>query len=80
MRLGPGFTRLKVGISRPPAGWEAERWVLARFSEEERGLLDAVLDAAVVGVETMLAEGLAVAMGATNGLDLAVAAGSAEVP
>src|SRR5690606_35170544 len=26
-RLGPDFARLKVGISRPPAGWDAQRWV-----------------------------------------------------
>ncbi|HET8985387.1 MAG TPA: aminoacyl-tRNA hydrolase [Trueperaceae bacterium] len=79
-RLGPDFTRLKVGISRPPAGWEAERWVLARFTEDERELLDTVIDAAALAVETLLAEGLAAAMGATNGLDLAARAGSAEVP
>jgi PTH1 family peptidyl-tRNA hydrolase len=79
-RLGPEFARLKVGISRPPAGWEAERWVLARFAEDERELLDAVIDAAAAAVETMLEAGLQAAMNSTNGLDLAAGAASAEVP
>jgi len=79
-RLGPDFTRLKVGISRPPAGWAAERWVLMRFSEDERAVLDAVIDAAVSGVETLHSSGLAAAMSQTNGLDLAAGAASAEVP
>lgn len=70
-RLGPDFTRLKIGISRPPAGWAAERWVLARFSEDERAVLDAIIDAATSAVETLLDDGLSAAMNHTNGLDLA---------
>ena len=78
--LGPDFTRLKIGISRPPAGWVAERWVLARFTEDERAVLDAVIDAAAAAVETLIADGLSAAMNQTNGLDLGAAAASAEVP
>ena len=70
-RLGPDFARLKVGISRPPADWPAERWVLSRFTEAERDLLDAVIDAAVDAVESLVASGLTEAMNQTNGLDLA---------
>lgn len=69
-RLGPDFVRLKVGISRPPAGWEAQRWVLARFSPEEREVLSRVVDAAAAAVETYLSSGLTTAMNQTNGLDL----------
>lgn len=70
-RLGPDFTRLKVGISRPPDDWPAERWVLSRFGEAERDLLDAVIDAAADAIETLLEHGLTEAMNRTNGLDLA---------
>jgi len=79
-RVGPDFARLKIGISRPPAGWEAHRWVLARFAEDERAVLDAVIDAAVGAIETLLESGLAAAMNHANGLDLTTGADSAEVP
>jgi len=70
-RLGPGFMRLKVGISRPPAGWTAERWVLTRFADEERPLLARVVAAAADAVELLLASGLEAAMNGVNGLDVA---------
>src|SRR5699024_1925798 len=34
-RVGPGFWRLKVGVSRPAPGRTAESWVLSRFTKEE---------------------------------------------
>lgn len=70
-RLGPGFLRLKVGVSRPPPGWATEGWVLSRFRPEERELLDRVVAAAADAVETLYREGLEAAMNRTNGLDLA---------
>ncbi|HKI58852.1 MAG TPA: aminoacyl-tRNA hydrolase [Trueperaceae bacterium] len=70
-RLGPGFVRLKVGISRPPADWTAERWVLSRFQDDERPLLRRVIAAAADGVEELLASGIDAAMNRLNGLDLA---------
>lgn len=69
-RLGPGFVRLKVGISRPPPGWTAERWVLSRFREAELPILQRVVDAAADGVEELLEAGLDGAMNRLNGLDL----------
>ena len=70
-RIGPGFARLKVGISRPPAGWPAERWVLSPFDETELDLLERVLEAATEALERVLREGLEAAQGWANGLDLA---------
>lgn len=70
-RLGPDFTRLKVGISRPPEGWTAERWVLSRFSEDERSVLDAAVSAAADAVEILLERGHEAAMNHVNGVDLA---------
>ncbi|MEJ2359707.1 MAG: aminoacyl-tRNA hydrolase [Deinococcales bacterium] len=70
-RLGPDFTRLKVGISRPPEGWTAERWVLSRFAEGERSVLDAVVSAAADTVEILLDRGHEAAMNHVNGVDLA---------
>lgn len=70
-RIGPDFTRLKVGISRPPADWPAERWVLSRFADTERDLLERVLEAAVEALERVVHLGLEAAQGWANGLDLA---------
>ena len=70
-RIGPGFTRLKVGVSRPPPGWPAERWVLSRFEAAEFELVGRVLEAATEALERVLREGLEAAQGWANGLDLA---------
>lgn len=69
-RIGPDFTRLKVGISRPPAQWKVENWVLSRFAEAEKPLLQAVIDNATDAVELLLREGQEAAMQRYNGLDL----------
>lgn len=34
----PGFTRIRMGVSRPPAGVDAADYVLSDFPEEEREL------------------------------------------
>lgn len=70
-RLGPDFTRLKVGISRPPEGWTPEHWVLSRFAEGEREVLHAVVSAAADAVEILLDSGQEAAMNHVNGVDLA---------
>ena len=69
-RIGPEFTRLKVGISRPPENWKVENWVLSRFGEAEQPLLNTVVGAAADAVELLLEEGQEAAMGRYNGLDL----------
>jgi peptidyl-tRNA hydrolase, PTH1 family len=70
-RIGPAFTRVRVGIGRPPAGWGAERWVLTPFDEGERELVARVIEAAADAVDRLVEEGLERAMNVVNGLDLA---------
>ena len=69
-RIGPEFTRLKVGISRPPPNWKVENWVLSRFSDAEQPLLQKVVQAAADAAELLLKDGQEIAMGRFNGLDL----------
>ena len=69
-KIGGDFHRLKVGVSRPPAGWKVENWVLSRFREEEKDLLERVVQRAADSLELMLSEGLEIATNRTNGLDL----------
>jgi len=71
-RLGPDFTRLKVGISRPPEGWTAERWVLSRFADDERPVLETAVRAAADAVEILLDHGPEAAMNHVNGVDLSI--------
>ena len=61
-----GFARIKVGVGRPPAGWDTADWVLAAPRDEEATALDAAEDRAVDAVELLLAEGLARAMNRIN--------------
>ncbi len=70
-RIGPAFVRLKVGVSRPPAGWPAERWVLSRFDEAEAPLLERVVEAAADALERWCDDGLEATQRFANGLDLA---------
>lgn len=70
-RLGPGFGRLKLGISRPPDGWAVEDWVLSRFREDERGLVQEVVGAAVRALRGLREEGWERTGNWLNGLDLA---------
>ncbi len=69
--IGPDFVRLKIGVSRPPEDWTAERWVLSRFDDSELDVLERVVARAADAVETLLDAGLVAAMNLVNGVDLA---------
>ena len=62
----PAFTRLKIGVGRPPEGVPAEAYVLPEFGSGERAALPAILARGVEAVEVLLARGLAAAMNACN--------------
>lgn len=60
------FLRLKIGIGRPPAGGNAERYVLARFAAADRKILAAAHLRAQEAIETAILEGPAKAMSLFN--------------
>ena len=62
----PGFTRVRVGVGRPPAGWDTADWVLAVPPGDEKGTLAAAEERAVDAIEMLLAEGPARAMNRIN--------------
>lgn len=68
--IGPEFLRLKVGIGRPPEGWATEAWVLSRFRDDERALVEDVVRAAADAIETFVRHGIDAAMNQANGLRL----------
>ncbi len=57
-RVGADFVRVRVGIGRPPAGWEVADFVLARWSTEEASQVVDLVDDAANLVQTVLTEGV----------------------
>ncbi|MEW6421997.1 MAG: aminoacyl-tRNA hydrolase [Deinococcota bacterium] len=64
------FARLKIGISRPPAGWNPADWVLSRWRAEEVQTLAELVRLGADAVEVWAEQGLAEAQGRFNGTDL----------
>ena len=51
------FYRLKIGIGRPPANFDAADYVLANFSKEEKVLVPELITNAIVRIEDFLKKG-----------------------
>jgi PTH1 family peptidyl-tRNA hydrolase len=62
----PDFSRVRLGIGRPPAQWDAADYVLADFAEDERRLLPDLIGEAADATETIVKSGLQVAMNTFN--------------
>jgi len=45
------FPRLRIGIDRPPAGWETADYVLGRFGADDQATMEAMTDRAVVALK-----------------------------
>ncbi len=63
------FSRLRVGIGRPPGRMDAAAYVLGRFSKEEREDMDFAVKNAADGVERWVRDGLQLAMNHINAPD-----------
>ncbi|CAM3362555.1 aminoacyl-tRNA hydrolase [Deinococcus saxicola] len=64
------FARLKIGISRPPAGRDPADWVLSKWHPDEAATLAELVRLGANAVETWAAQGLAEAQLQFNGTDL----------
>ena len=60
------FPRVRVGIGRPPSGWQVVDYVLSRFTAEEQPLLAAAIDNAAEAVESIIKQGMNKAMNLHN--------------
>lgn len=65
--IGPEFTRVRIGIGRPPEGCETVDFVLTDFAAEERPVLERALCRAEEGIACLVREGLDAAMRLCNG-------------
>lgn len=70
------FNRLRIGISRPPAGMEVVHYVLSDFTKEERAVIDRVLDVVCDAMEMAASEPFDKVMAKYNGQKIAVSNGS----
>lgn len=67
-RLGTGeFSRLRVGIGRPPSRMDPADYVLHDFNPPQQDLLPEVLGRAVDAIRLFIREGIEPAMNAYNG-------------
>jgi len=63
---GSDFCRLRMGIGRPPAGYDAAEYVLEKFGPFEKSALPGILEAAKKCSKTWLTEGTGKAMNRFN--------------
>jgi PTH1 family peptidyl-tRNA hydrolase len=60
------FTRLRIGIGRPPGRMDPAAYVLQDFTTDEELVLQETLDRALSAIETWLCEGIEAAMNRSN--------------
>lgn len=60
------FPRVRIGIGRPPQGWEVPNYVLSRFTGEEEPLMQQAINKAADAVEYTLKHGFTKAMNGFN--------------
>ncbi len=60
------FTRVRLGIGRPPAGEDPAEYVLRSFTPDERPVVERMLDDAVAALEHILRDGVDTAMNEFN--------------
>ena len=59
--------RLRIGVGRPPANFDAADYVLGRFSKTEQAQLEEITSRAADAIETWTRNGIDLAMSRTNG-------------
>lgn len=69
---GKNFTRLKLGVGRPPPEYVGEdavaRWVLAKFQRDELSIVEQMLDRGVHACEEIVRSGIKLAQTRFNAL------------
>ncbi|MED5373460.1 MAG: aminoacyl-tRNA hydrolase [Myxococcota bacterium] len=63
---GGNYVRIRVGIGRPPEGWDTADYVLGKWAPGEKDDLPSVVDLAADAVESILAEGAGAAANRFN--------------
>ena len=67
-RMGSSeFVRVRVGVGRPPMGWDAAGYVLGDFTAEEERELESLVERAAEAVVAVATDGAQMAMNRFNG-------------
>jgi PTH1 family peptidyl-tRNA hydrolase len=64
--LGPDFVRIRVGIGRPPPGWDPADFVLSKYTGDEENQLPPIIESATLASLDVLKEGPLKAMNTWN--------------
>lgn len=60
------FPRIRIGVDKPPQGWNLADFVLSKFSSEERKIVEDAIENAAGAVEAILKSGVDNAMNRFN--------------
>lgn len=60
------FPRLRIGIDRPPAGWDVSGYVLGKFTDQEKEKVDSATDSAAQAALDWARNGIGYAMNRYN--------------
>jgi len=61
-----GFPRVRIGIGKPPAGWDLADYVLSKFGSESKKVMSESIEKACEAVSTFLSSDLNSAMNSYN--------------
>ncbi len=66
-RLGTNeFSRLRIGIGRPPAGWDTADYVLGKFDGDQKSFVERAVEDAATAVQFWVTDGVTDAMNRFN--------------
>ena len=63
---GPEYARVRMGVGRPPEGWDTADYVLGKWSSSETNELESILGKGADAVESILRDGVDAAMNVVN--------------
>ena len=64
--VGADYLRVRMGVGRPPEGWETADYVLGKWNSAEQAEIPSILDRGADAVEGILRDGLQAAMNVFN--------------
>ena len=64
--IGKDFLRVRMGIGRPPQGWDQANYVLSRWNAEESKMTEEYLDRGTEAIESILTDGIVQSMNVFN--------------
>ncbi len=66
------FTRLRIGVGPDPGGDKRADFVLSKFSEQDKSIVDKIITTSIEAIETVLEKDVGEAMNKFNGLEIVI--------